>query len=584
MPSEGRKRWTPASPSLSQITDPNLRRVLESLVGGWRTRNGELDPESDERFITKGEIQGIVEKVATTYLGPGGNGSSLLESGTGISDSVIQAAVARLLEAKTQDILSDPLWSDLGNRIQQVDIKLVEEQLARIAAVQQVADNLAAEAEARLGFDDVVGSRVSRVEEVNTSQATQISGLTTRVSGAESTIVSLQQTSATQATTLTALNTRAGTAESNISNLQTTAAAQATALTSLDTRVGSSESKITTLQTTTSQQAQQITLLGSKTDSNAAAITSEATTRANADNAITSNVNAQISLVNSSLSAVQTKTDTLSNTVSSYSGSITTLQSQVGTLSSDLSFEVSARVSADGAINSKYAVKIDTNGYVSGFGLMSTANDSTPTSSFIIRADKFAIGSPSGPSITPKVPFIVYATPRVAPDGVTTIPAGVYIDQAVIGNGTIGSAQIGVATIDTLKIGNEAVFVARWSIGYVPTTFGQVAGNIAVLYLPISGLPSGATASVILNGIANYSPSDGTGASIYTNITVNGSRVTSSFGVSIWGGSVFHGNSAVVALGNGVHTIALTTEVGPPGAATKFLAAWGVLTAQAGKR
>ena len=87
---------------------------------------------------------------------------------------------------------------------------------------------------------------------------------------------------------------------------------------------------------------------------------------------------------------------------------------------------------------------------MSGFGLASTANNATPFSEFIVRADAFAIASPSGPGIAPSEPFIVRTTPTTI-NGVS-VPAGVYIKDAFIQNGSISNAKIGDAAIDNAKI------------------------------------------------------------------------------------------------------------------------------------
>ena len=135
----------------------------------------------------------------------------------------------------------------------------------------------------------------------------------------------------------------------------------------------------------------------------------------------------------------------------------TGLVSQVSQLASDLGDVVTAiqteagiREGADGDIEAKYTVKIDLNGYVTGYGLLADANDGTPVSSFAVRADKFFIASPSGPGISPATPFTVLTTTQTI-DG-TSVPAGVYITSASIMNGAISNAKIKDATITNAKI------------------------------------------------------------------------------------------------------------------------------------
>lgn len=55
-------------------------------------------------------------------------------------------------------------------------------------------------------------------------------------------------------------------------------------------------------------------------------------------------------------------------------------------------------------LKAQYTVKIDNNGYVTGYGLASEVVNGTPKSSFIVNADKFAVVAPGQ---TPKVMFSV---------------------------------------------------------------------------------------------------------------------------------------------------------------------------------
>jgi len=116
---------------------------------------------------------------------------------------------------------------------------------------------------------------------------------------------------------------------------------------------------------------------------------------------------------------------------------------------------------ANGGLSSQYSVKLDNNGHIAGFGISTTDNDGTPTSAFIIRADKFSIVAPSAsnqqtnsPSNSSDliVPFVVQAA-QTTING-ETVPAGVYMDTAFIKNGSITNALIGDAAIDNAKISN----------------------------------------------------------------------------------------------------------------------------------
>lgn len=209
-------------------------------------------------------------------------------------------------------------------------------------------------------------------------------------------ITTLTNTTDTLTTNLTALSTTVGNNSSTIVNLQTTTANQATALTTLTTRVDDSESDITNLQTTTANQASDITTLTTSVGNNQTAIQTEADTRAN----------------------------------------------------------------ETGELFAKYTVKVDTNGYVAGFGIASEPQvDNTPTFNFVVRSNSFAIVEPTAPNVTPTVPpatpFIVRTTPTTI--GGVNVPAGVYITDAFIQNGSISTAKIGHLAVDTAQIADGAI-------------------------------------------------------------------------------------------------------------------------------
>jgi len=155
-------------------------------------------------------------------------------------------------------------------------------------------------------------------------------------------------------------------------------------------------------------------------------------------------------------------------------------------------------------LDGQYAVKIDNNGSIAGFGFASTENDSgNATSDFIIAADKFALMPSTNDAIadwaagtgynvgdqvkaasnyyiciedhtavephlpntvvgagywnqTNKMPFSVATSPQTVTVGGenVTIDPGVYIDAAFIKDATITAAQIGSIDADTITSGN----------------------------------------------------------------------------------------------------------------------------------
>lgn len=121
--------------------------------------------------------------------------------------------------------------------------------------------------------------------------------------------------------------------------------------------------------------------------------------------------------------------------------------------------EATVRADETGDLFAQYTVKVDANGYVTGFGFASTVNNGVPSSSFAVRSDAFYVASPSGPGIAPSMPFIV-RTVAGSQNG-QTIPIGVYMRAAFIENGAITTAKIGTAAITTALIGDAQITTAK---------------------------------------------------------------------------------------------------------------------------
>lgn len=121
-----------------------------------------------------------------------------------------------------------------------------------------------------------------------------------------------------------------------------------------------------------------------------------------------------------------------------------------GSVNARIAVESSVRQSETGALFAQYTVKIDNNGYVTGYGLASEpAVDGTPFSTFAVVADRFYIASPTINGSTPTMPFVVQTG-----SGVWGNP-GVYISNASIQNAAITTAKIGDLAVSNVKIAND---------------------------------------------------------------------------------------------------------------------------------
>lgn len=166
-------------------------------------------------------------------------------------------------------------------------------------------------------------------------------------------------------------------------------------------------------------------------------------------------------------------------------------------------------VSGPDGLTSQYSVKVDNAGHVAGFGLSNTSVDGTPTSAFIVRADKFAIVNPSSSaqvsnapinSSNVTVPFVytAYQAPSAA-NAYTEVQAGVYMDTAFIKNGSITTAMIGNATMDTANITGQ-LSANRISGGKIDTSLLNIDGSSLTSQV-INGVPTLVLGDVAANKI-----------------------------------------------------------------------------------
>lgn len=187
-----------------------------------------------------------------------------------------------------------------------------------------------------------------------------------------------------------------------------------------------------------------------------AAILAEQTARQGADTSLASQITTLTAAVNTAdanlAAAIQTEATARANADTAEAQARQTLAATVNSNTAAIQTEQTARASETGQLFARYTVKTDVNGYVSGFGLASTANGATPSSAFAIRSDAFYIASPEGPGVAPSMPFIVRTTP-VTINGVN-VPVGVYMSDAFIQNGTITNAKIANLAVDDAKVAN----------------------------------------------------------------------------------------------------------------------------------
>ena len=212
-------------------------------------------------------------------------------------------------------------------------------------------------------------------------------------------------------------------------------------------------------------------------------------------------------------------------------------------------------------LEGKYTVKVDLNGYVSGFGLASTANNATATSTFAVRADSFYIASPSGPGITPTMPFIVRTSATTI--GGVEVPVGVYITDGYIQNGTITNAKIADLAVDNAKI----AFLSADKIR---------AGSISVgQYIQSANYVSGSAGwKIDGSGSAEFGAASIRGQLVASQINSNGLSIRAADGTVILsagssvGASSFTGNVTGSIDGTAASTVVTTANNAASAAST----------------
>ena len=86
---------------------------------------------------------------------------------------------------------------------------------------------------------------------------------------------------------------------------------------------------------------------------------------------------------------VQEGSEIIANTAGAVATAWKQVQAAVEGNRAAIQQEMQARVNADGTITAKITFKIDNNGYITGWGLISESNNAIPRSKFIIRSDDF---------------------------------------------------------------------------------------------------------------------------------------------------------------------------------------------------
>lgn len=444
-PAESHERALDLLTMAAQRLDDRLDRALvlaESDIpgtgafqgGGNRITNlapGTLSSDA----VTLLQVQSLISSSGGGGGGTSGGGGSVV-----VPDSEIDRIIALTVSDPSLTSLFDPLNASVGNLASQIlglnasvgsintsvgtiTVTLVDlqSQIDALSVISGDANNiitlLATETTNRIAGDTAIVAVLDKMGAADGDNVSFLLNLDTVKVGPTETL----------SARLSSITSQFGTVNANVTAEATARAASDTAISQTIAKLGALNGAgtafvfdLNTAYVGASESlGQRLSGIATSINANAAAILSEQSTRANAD------------------SALSTTLTTLQTTVN---GHTTTISTQATTIN---------------GIQAKYSVKVDNNGYVSGFGLISTANNGTVTSTFNILADAFKVYN---------------GTTAVAPFEV--VGGVVYIKEA-----NIQTLQVG-----KLIDGGDARFTPRaWARFYAKSTGAYITrqSNIA---------------------------------------------------------------------------------------------------------
>lgn len=385
--------------------------------------------------VTLLQVQSLISSSGGGGGGTSGGGGSVV-----VPDSEIDRIIALTVSDPSLTSLFDPLNASVGNLASQIlglnasvgsintsvgtiTVTLVDlqSQIDALSVISGDANNiitlLATETTNRIAGDTAIVAVLDKMGAADGDNVSFLLNLDTVKVGPTETL----------SARLSSITSQFGTVNANVTAEATARAASDTAIAQTIAKLGALNGAgtafvfdLNTAYVGASESlGQRLSGIATSINANAAAILSEQSTRANADSALSSTLT------------------TLQTTVN---GHTTTISSQATTIN---------------GIQAKYSVKVDNNGYVSGFGLISTANNGTVTSTFNILADAFKVYN---------------GTTAVAPFEV--VGGVVYIKEA-----NIQTLQVG-----KLIDGGDARFTPRaWARFYAKSTGAYITrqSNIA---------------------------------------------------------------------------------------------------------
>lgn len=226
------------------------------------------------------------------------------------------------------------------------------------------------------------------------------------------------------------------------------------------------------------------------------------------------------------ITLLENRNDSFISELRQVSANTASLNSQVVAQDNNNRAAIQVQQKVTAGLSAQYTVKVDVNGHVAGFGLASQVVNDTPTSAFIIRADKFAIVDPASTSNS-----LTY-TPSADTVPFSVVNGQTYIKAAFIQDATITNAKIQSVDADKITAGT---ITAAVDLRAPVVRSGTVIPGQSGFYL---GQYSGVNRFYVGNGSTGISGRslefDGTNTIVRGDIyayggTIGGNNITSSY-------------------------------------------------------
>ena len=173
-----------------------------------------------------------------------------------------------------------------------------------------------------------------------------------------------------------------------------------------------------------------------------------------------------------------------------------------------------------GTVSDQHTIKVDDNQRVTGWGNLSTTNTSTPTSEFVVVADKFSVVDPDSTASTPIVPFSIGS-------GKAQFTTDVQISGDLITTGTIDASQVSVTNLQANNITGDVSTYQQFSVLPVPSiVVTQGDGETAIQTVTLPGNALGLLPIMLANlefTFQSSMPQDGTAIFRWRKDSVTGS-------------------------------------------------------------